>query len=864
MLRSARVLAPLVLISLVAAGLSVGASSAVAAPKPVTPNGPYTVTKVPTAHVKAPRMFAYAKSHFAAAAAALPDSLVTALQRDLKESPETYLADADAAARGVEVVAGLKSAGTDVLGSHMTGTVLTVNVASKADIAAVVATGATAVVGKPAPVVLKGVAKALSANVYPGEQYFSTFSGTNEVAICTIGFTGYKVTTATTPIDRPISAGHCAYQGSRFATHSYPFVLTAPGQYTDPSFELSPSGPSIATPTSASFGKGYDASVLTATSGTTETPDVATWGASSGGSTGTGAPNSTAPVTITGETQAMAGMTLCKSGSRTGWSCGTITSVDQTVDVEDDSGKVHTVNSIIATTCAQPGDSGGAAIVGTLALGITSSGSGTCGASGFYSGFFPLVASSSHASVEKQFGSKWELQVKLTAPVLTSPSPSNPTLHTSASLNGTVANASTGDYVGVFLDGATTTSRTAVVASNGTWTYPLTTVPGGAHSYVIETRYGTYSASSGISGTMTVIPKVTVTTPTISGSAVVGSTLTAKTTIVPSTATLTYQWESNGSDVGGNQSTYVPVASDLGNTITVSVGGSASGYDSSDMGNSAPTKAIVHGTLTTHKPVVSGNRNVGQTLTASVPPWSPAGVTLNYQWLRNSKKISGATDASYVQQPSDHGAKIDVTVTGTLTGYVNASATSTKTSTETKNPLFDSAPTPTIDNVTPSVKAVLTAIPGGWAPGDPTFTYQWRENGHSIAGATKSLYTIPTSYVGKAFSVTVTAHESGYTTTSVTSAPSAAAAAIPFTTQGTVAFAGLTPNVKGAVWKVTTSGWSPAPTFTYVWQSDGVTIPKATKSSYTLTTADVSTSMTVLVTPIRTGYHSDPILIEPR
>ncbi len=770
---SARIAVPIAVLALFSAGLTVGASPAIASPTPPVPKGHYSVSSVPTTQVRVPKMFAYSGSHFAAAAAALPTGLVGALGRDLHESAETYLANADAAARAVQVVDGLRASGVTVLGSRISGTKLTVNVARGSDAAAVTAAGATAVVGAPAAFSPEATLQTNSA-IFPGEPYYSTFNSVpGLLAQCTLGFTGYRVTSSATPTDEPLSAGHCMYWGSHFASHSSTVAPSAPGSVTSAEYKA---GTRFATPKTAKFGGGYDSGLLTTSSGVSETPQLATWG----GDDAEGAPNSTTPIAITGETQAIVGATLCKSGTRTGFTCGQILAVNYTAKVRDDANKIHTVNAIIATTCSEPGDSGGGAVIGSLAAGIDSFSTTQygCGNSHFYSGFFPLVASSTHASVKKQYGSSWELQVSLSAPAISHPASSGTTLHSTDTLTGTVPNPATGDYVAIYLDGATTTSRTATVASNGAWSYPLTTVPGGSHSVVVETRFGKYSASSPVSTSYTQIPGATVTKPRISGTAKVGSTLSAAAAVTPSTGTLSYQWRAGDTDVGTDQSTYVPVAGDIGKTITVAVTAAASGWDTSAPVVSSATKSVVHGTLTTHRVVVSGARNVGQTLTATTAAWAPDTVVLTYQWLRNGKKITtNGTGASYTQLATDHGARIDVTVTGTLAGYSTVTVSSSKTKTATANPLFDEAPAPTIDNAEPAVKDVLTAIPGTWAPGAVTFTYQWRVSGHAISKATKATYAIPSSYLGRTISVTVTGHETGFTTTSRTSAATAPVAA---------------------------------------------------------------------------------------
>ncbi|MFC6011339.1 S1 family peptidase [Nocardia lasii] len=78
-----------------------------------------------------------------------------------------------------------------------------------------------------------------------------------------------------------------------------------------------------------------------------------------------------APVPVDGVATPVVGAPVCKSGSRTGFSCGVINGVDQTVQVGDR----QLTQSFSANICALPGDSGGAIISGRLALGISSASS---------------------------------------------------------------------------------------------------------------------------------------------------------------------------------------------------------------------------------------------------------------------------------------------------------------------------------------------------------------------------------------------------------------------------------------------------------------------------------------------------------
>ncbi|MBB5892177.1 S1 family peptidase [Kutzneria kofuensis] len=79
-------------------------------------------------------------------------------------------------------------------------------------------------------------------------------------------------------------------------------------------------------------------------------------------------------VAVKGSAEAAVGAAVCRSGSTTGWHCGTIQAKNQTVVYAE-----GTVTGLTKTNvCAEPGDSGGAWISGNQAQGVTSGGSGDC------------------------------------------------------------------------------------------------------------------------------------------------------------------------------------------------------------------------------------------------------------------------------------------------------------------------------------------------------------------------------------------------------------------------------------------------------------------------------------------------------
>ncbi|PRY01950.1 S1 family peptidase [Allonocardiopsis opalescens] len=95
-------------------------------------------------------------------------------------------------------------------------------------------------------------------------------------------------------------------------------------------------------------------------------------------------------VTVSGSTEAAIGASICRSGSTTGWRCGTIQARNQTVRYAQ-----GTVNGLTRTNaCAEPGDSGGSWISGSQAQGVTSGGSGNCSTGGttFFQPLNPILS----------------------------------------------------------------------------------------------------------------------------------------------------------------------------------------------------------------------------------------------------------------------------------------------------------------------------------------------------------------------------------------------------------------------------------------------------------------------------------------
>jgi len=313
------------------------------------------------------------------------------------------------------------------------------------------------------------------------------------------------------------------------------------------------------------------------------------------------------------------------------------------------------------------------------------------------------------------------------------------------------------------------TGSTYVVGSKDVGRKVSVRVTGSRAFYLSTVRES--SQTSAISATM---PFTQSPTPTITGTAIEGHTLTAQTGSWDPQPTFTYQWLSNKSPINSaNASTYALKTTDFGKRISVRVVATLFGYTTTTV-TSTQTSAISPGVsfASTSTPTISGFAVVGQTLTASAGSWSPE-PNFSYQWLASNKVISGANGSTYVVRSADLNKPITVRVTATKAGYAATSLVSAATSAVARTMPFTQSPTPTITGST-ILGQTLTASVTGWNPQPTGFTYQWLRNGSNINRATGSTYTLTSADLGRLISVRVVATLSGYTTTPVTSTQTSA------------------------------------------------------------------------------------------
>jgi outer membrane protein assembly factor BamB len=249
--------------------------------------------------------------------------------------------------------------------------------------------------------------------------------------------------------------------------------------------------------------------------------------------------------------------------------------------------------------------------------------------------------------------------------------------------------------------------------------------------------------------------------PTITGSPVVGSSLTATPgSWTGNPTSYGYQWLACPTAgvcqpiSGATSSTLVVPSSDVGDVLVVLVTG-RNVWGSSAPAISQPTAAVTESTTSTpantSPPTITGNPVVGGTLTATHGSWTNSPTSYSYQWLAcptngTCQPIAGATSSTLLVTSSVAGDELLVGVTAKNASGSSPTAFSEPTAAVTAP---TSTPTPTtlklISSLNPATAgdqvtftATISPIPLG---GTVTFTV----DGSPIPGC--SSMTVNASYI---------------------------------------------------------------------------------------------------------------------
>lgn len=234
---------------------------------------------------------------------------------------------------------------------------------------------------------------------------------------------------------------------------------------------------------------------------------------------------------------------------------------------------------------------------------------------------------------------------------------------------------------------------------------------------------------------------------------------------VPAGATLTYQWTSNGRSIpGATAASYLLPPEQVGREVEVRV--------TATLGSSVETRAsnniaaVYPARMAAAGPRIAGVLAPGKILRINLGTWKPAPTRLTFAWLRDGKKIKGATGSTFTVRAKDKGHKISVRVSGYRLGYYSATATSAKARISSA---FGTVGTPTISG-SATIGSELVGSTGSWNPAPTAFSYQWYADGVAIAGATKTRFTVTSAQAGRTLVFTAVGRRSGYASTDVRSA----------------------------------------------------------------------------------------------
>ncbi len=420
-------------------------------------------------------------------AAQLPSQLVDALARDAGVTGAEYLASAELASQGLAAMDALLEEGVAIANPRLDDGEFVVTAVSRDDVAAAAAVGVSATLETPASPEFSALRFTAAADLYGGAPYVYSDGGGSYR--CTAGFPGLNPSTRAPQL---LTAGHCLGDA---ASPRRLLQMSAPGQ-------SGLVGETIGAPVPNSFRSesGWDFGLVAVTgSGVVGKPGVLTWGG------GAGAPLSSAPLVVRDATRAVVGSTICKSGSTTGWSCGPIVGTIGGAFVETDAatGSGYVIDALVACVRLDRGDSGGAALVGSTAVGVTSAfaidnDGSICGRVGATVGLFvPLVAPFPGAqSAASLYGASWEPLVSVATPTISSFA-SGGTFGGDI-IKGALPHGTIRHRVEISIDGGA--PRTVPVAAGGAWQVDVSDLGPGAHTYSLKARWGQGSVSMTTTG----------------------------------------------------------------------------------------------------------------------------------------------------------------------------------------------------------------------------------------------------------------------------------------------------------------------------------------------------------------------------
>ncbi len=344
-------------------------------------------------------------------------------------------------------------------------------------------------------------------------------------------------------------------------------------------------------------------------------------------------------------------------------------------------------------------------------------------------------------------------------------------------------------------------------ATNNSYTTPTVTAAdnGALFDVVVVNACGASVVST--AATLTVNNPPTITAQPVAATVCAGDTATFS---VSATGATNYQWRKNGAAISGaNAATLI---------INNAQPGDAGAY-TVDVVNTCGTVSSNAATLIVNTaPVISAQPAsqmlcAGGTATFSVTATGATG----YQWKKDGSFIAGATGTTLTisnAQAADAGGY-------TVEASNGCGTTASATATLSVNAVTAITAQPAGQTVCNGATASLAVTATG-----TNLTYQWRNDGVNIGGATGSSFTIATATAAQAanYDVVVTGACGSVTSTVATLTVNAATVINTQPTSQTLC------TGTAATFSVAASGTA----LTYQWRKDGVNIGGANGSSYAI------------------------------
>jgi len=319
----------------------------------------------------------------------------------------------------------------------------------------------------------------------------------------------------------------------------------------------------------------------------------------------------------------------------------------------------------------------------------------------------------------------------------------------------------------------------------------------------------------------TVVPAITSQPQSLTVTAGTNASFSVTATGTPSPS---YQWQKNGSNIGGATSatlslTNVQSADAANYAVVVSnSAGSVTSNTATLTVNPATTAPAITSQPQSLTLVAGTSGNFSVTATGTPSP--------TYQWRKNGSNISGATSStlSLTNVQSTDAANYTVVVSNSAGSVTSSTATLTVNA---------AAAAPTISSQPQSltVTAGANASFSVTATGTPSPSYQWQKNGSNISGATAATLSLTNvqSADGANYAVVVSNSAGSVTSSAATLTVNAATAAPTITSQPQSLT--LVAGTSGS-FSVTATG-TPSPT--YQWRKNAANIAGATSATLSLT-----------------------------